>query len=130
MLKVVDETAVSSGNAAAGRSLLDEIVRDGARRMLVAALQAEVATYIDAYVGELDDDGHRLVVRNGSHGEREVMTAAGVVAVRAPRVNDKRLDRSRGSGCGLHRRSCRRGRVSHRRSPRCCAAVSAWVVQR
>lgn len=78
--------------AGAGRSLLDEIVRDGARQMLAAALQAEVADYIARHAGEVDDNGHRLVVRNGYHPERDVMTAAGAVSVKAPRVNDKRID--------------------------------------
>ncbi|UXA20541.1 IS256 family transposase [Mycobacterium sp. SMC-4] len=82
-----------AGDAAgAGRSLLDEIVRDGARQMLAAALQAEVADYIARHAGEVDDNGHRLVVRNGYHTERDVMTAAGAVTVKAPRVNDKRID--------------------------------------
>ena len=47
--------------------MLDEIVRDGARAMLAAALQAEVAAYIEAFVDEVDEAGHRLVVRNGYH---------------------------------------------------------------
>ncbi len=72
--------------------MLDEIVRDGARQMLAAALAAEVAAYIDAHAGEVDENGHRLVVRNGYHREREVLTAAGAVTVIAPRVNDKRID--------------------------------------
>jgi putative transposase len=72
--------------------LLDEIVRDGARQMLAAALHAEVAAYVDAHIGEVDENGCRLVVRNGYHDEREVLTAAGAVAVTAPRVNDKRVD--------------------------------------
>ena len=72
--------------------MLDEIVRDGARQMLAAALQAEVAAYIDAHAGEVDDQGRRLVVRNGYHAEREVTTVAGAVQVRQPRVNDKRTD--------------------------------------
>ncbi|UZF48377.1 IS256 family transposase (plasmid) [Rhodococcus rhodochrous] len=76
----------------AGRSLLDEIVRDGARQMLAAALQAEVADYIARHAGETDENGHRLVVRNGYHVKREVITAAGAVAVKAPRVNDRRTD--------------------------------------
>ena len=96
-------TVVQDGNesndarpSVAGGSLLDEVVRDGARRMLAAALQAEVAAYIDAHAGEVDEDGRRLVVRNGHHGEREVTTAAGAVRVRAPRVNDKRVDPATG----------------------------------
>ena len=82
--------------AAVGGSLLDELVRDGARQMLAAALQAEVAAYIDAHIGEVDQDGRRLVVRNGYHAAREVATAAGAVPVRAPRVNDRRIDEATG----------------------------------
>ena len=92
MLKVVHDADTSNENSAAGGSLLDEIVRDGARAMLAAALQAEVAAYIDAHLGEVDENGYRLVVRNGYHGAREVLTAAGAVPVRAPRVNDQRVD--------------------------------------
>jgi transposase-like protein len=95
MLKVVHDAKASNENAA-GVSLLDEIVRDGARAMLTAALQAEVAAYIEAHAGEVDQAGHRLVVRNGYHAEREVTTAAGALAVRAPRVNDKRTDEHSG----------------------------------
>jgi transposase-like protein len=97
VLKVVHDASVPHDNTeSSGSSLLDEIVRDGARRMLAAALQAEVSAYIDAHADDLDSDGHRLVVRNGSHQPREVMTAAGVVPVRAPRVNDKRVDAETG----------------------------------
>ena len=76
--------------------MLDEIVRDGARQMLAAALAAEVAAYIDAHAGEVDEHGRRLVVRNGHHHQREVLTAAGAVSVTAPRVNDKRIDADTG----------------------------------
>ena len=74
MLKVVHEENEANAHAAAavGRSLLDEIVRDGARQMLTAALQAEVAAYIEAHAGQLDENGHRLVVRNGYHAGRAV----------------------------------------------------------
>jgi transposase-like protein len=96
MLKVVHEESEPNVIGAAGGSLLDEIVRDGARAMLAAALQAEVAAYIDAHRDQVDEAGHRLVVRNGYHAEREVTTAAGAVPVRAPRVNDKRIDEQTG----------------------------------
>lgn len=90
MLTVVHDKDQSNNDN--GRSLLDEIVRDGARKMLAAALQAEVAAYIDQFADHLDENGHRLVVRNGYHTERDVLTAAGAVNVKAPRVNDKRID--------------------------------------
>ncbi len=97
MLKVVHDAEVSNENGpASGGSLLDEIVRDGARAMLAAALQAEVAAYVDAHADQVDEAGHRLVVRNGHHQAREVTTAAGAVPVRAPRVNDKRTDEETG----------------------------------
>ena len=73
-------------------SLIDTIVRDGARRMLAAALQAEVDAYIAAFTDQRDEAGRRLVVRNGSHQPREVLTSAGAVQVTAPRVNDRRVD--------------------------------------
>jgi hypothetical protein len=96
MLKVVHDAVASNENGATGGSLLDEIVRDGARAMLATALQAEVAAYIDAHGGEVDENGYRLVVRNGFHQPREVVTAAGAVPTRAPRVNDKRFDAETG----------------------------------
>jgi putative transposase len=89
MLKVVQDPDEPNS---VGGSLLDEIVRDGARQMLAAALQAEVAAYVDAHRGEVDDRGRRLVVRNGHHAPREVTTAAGAVQVRQPRINDKQTD--------------------------------------
>jgi putative transposase len=93
MLTVVQDAESPNENDGWGRrSLLDEIVRDGARQMLAAALKAEVTAYIDAHAREVDENGRRLVVRNGYHPEREVLTAAGAVAVSAPRVNDKRVD--------------------------------------
>lgn len=87
MLSVVnDEGTTETG------SLMDDIVREGARRMLAAALEAEVNQYIAELAGERDEAGRRLVVRNGHHPERKVTTAAGSVAVKVPRVNDKRVD--------------------------------------
>ena len=94
MLKVIHEENDANGHgpAGVGGSLLDELARDGARAMLAAALQAEVADYVDAHRLEVDEAGHRLVVRNGHHAPREVATSAGAVPVRAPRVNDRRVD--------------------------------------
>src|SRR6266705_776021 len=77
-------------------SLIDEIVREGARRMLAEALQAEVDAYIARFAEERDGNGRRLVVRNGCHQPREVLTSAGAVEVTAPRVNDKRTDPATG----------------------------------
>jgi len=95
MLTVVPDPSSGDNDrpaAADSSSLIDEIVRDGARRMLAEALQAEVDAYIAAFAGERDERGRRLVVRNGYHEPRDVLTSAGVVEVTAPRVNDKRTD--------------------------------------
>ncbi|MFC4884209.1 transposase [Streptomyces beijiangensis] len=89
MLSVV----TADDTTANGSSLIDEIVQEGARRMLAAALEAEVDAYI-AVADEKDKRGRRLVVRNGHHQLRKVTTSAGTVSVKAPRVNDKRLDES------------------------------------
>jgi hypothetical protein len=91
MLKVVGREAVVDDEAD-GRSLLDEIAREGARRMLLAALETEVAAYLEAHAAERDGDGHALVVRNGKGRTRNVTVGSGTIAVNAPRVNDRRVD--------------------------------------
>ena len=76
---------------------LDEIARQGAQKMLAQALQAEVEAYLEAAQGERDEHtGHALVVRNGYHNPRQVLCGAGSIEVRAPRVNDKRVDETTG----------------------------------
>jgi len=75
---------------------LDEPVCEGARRMLAVALEEEVAAYVAAHAGEVDERGHRLVRRNGHAGQRMVTTGAGPVPVAAPRVDDRRVDPASG----------------------------------
>ena len=69
---------------------LDELAREGARQMLVTALEEEVAACIEAHRGSRDEHGHALVVRNGKARPRNVTMGAGTVEVAAPCVNDKR----------------------------------------
>jgi len=71
---------------------LDALVREGARRMLVSALKAEVDEYIATHSGERDESGKALVVRNGVAEPRRVTTTAGELEIRSPRVNDRRQD--------------------------------------
>ena len=92
VLTVVPGAADADDPRDGGSSLIDELVREGARRMLAEALQAEVDAYITRFTAERDESGRRLVVRNGSHRAREVLTSAGAVEVIAPRVNDRRVD--------------------------------------
>ena len=105
MLTVVSEPASGADRQLGGSSLIDKIVREGARRMLAEALQAEVDAYVAQFADERDEHGRRLVVRNGSHQPREVLTSAGAVQVRAPRVNDKRVDADTGQRQRFPRRS-------------------------
>jgi putative transposase len=99
MLRVhVDEAA--SAELSSG---LDELVAEGARRMLAVALEAEVEAYISGLIHLVDEDGHRLVVRNGHAERRSLVTGAGPIEVRAPRVDDRRIDEE--SGERIHFRS-------------------------
>src|SRR3954469_6825254 len=75
---------------------LDELAREGARRMIATALEAEVADYIERFAEQRDADGKRLVVRNGRARERKITIGSGTVPIRAPRVNDKRVDEETG----------------------------------
>jgi transposase-like protein len=75
---------------------LDEICREGARRLLAAALEAEVDAYIEALADQVDEHGRRLVVRNGHARPRTITTGAGRVEIRTPRVDDGRVDAETG----------------------------------
>jgi transposase-like protein len=72
---------------------LDALVREGARRMLLAALKAEVEDYVAQHADHRDDAGHALVVRNGVANPRTITTAAGELEIQAPRVHDRREGR-------------------------------------
>lgn len=82
--------ATASSVPAGSRDVLTEIIRDGARGLLAAAVQAEVDAWISERSHITGDRGHRLVVRNGSMPQREVITGIGPVQVRQPRVHDRR----------------------------------------
>jgi transposase-like protein len=75
---------------------LDDLASEGARRMIAAALEAEVGEYVERFAEEVDEDGRRLVVRNGRARERKLTVGSGIVPIRAPRVNDKRIDEQTG----------------------------------
>ena len=74
------------------RDILTEILRQGAQEMLAQAINNEVAEYIHAASDLRDDQGHRLVVRNGYLPARTIRTGVGPVEIRQPRVNDKRTN--------------------------------------
>lgn len=75
-----------------GRSALDEIVREGARKMLQAAIDAEVDTFIEEHQHRRDEQGRRLVIKNGNLPAREILTGAGPIEVQQGRVRDNSPD--------------------------------------
>jgi putative transposase len=108
MLSVVADDAAQ----AELRLDLDELFREGARRMLAVALEAEVDAYIAGYANQVDERGHRLVVRNGHAPARTIATGVGRVEVARPRVDDRRVDPATGQRPQFHSqilpRWCRR----------------------
>jgi putative transposase len=69
--------------------LLTNILRQGARQLLVKAVEAEVAEFLNKHRDLRVEDGRARIVRHGYLPEREVMTGIGPVAVRQPRVRDR-----------------------------------------
>ena len=86
---ITGRTAVET--AVAVRGPLDELAREGARRMIEVALQVEVEEYVSRHRRERDAAGHAVVVRNGTARPRTVTTGVGPIPVAAPRVNDRRV---------------------------------------
>jgi len=73
------------------KSVLEEVLLEGARKMLESAIHAEVEEYLEGNKLRLDGNGHRLAVRNGYHPERTITTGLGHVRVKQPRVDDRNL---------------------------------------
>jgi transposase-like protein len=71
---------------------IESIARQAARRALQKAIEDEVSDYIDGHRQSLDDQGHRLVVRNGHKPPRTILTGVGPIELTAPRVDDRRVD--------------------------------------
>src|SRR5918996_4047360 len=108
MLSVVADDAAQ----AELRLDLDELFREGARRMLAVALEAEVDAYIAGYAAQVDGRGPRLVGRNGHAPARTIAASVGRVEVARPRVDDRRVDPATGQRAQFHSqilpRWCRR----------------------
>ena len=77
------------------RDLLTPILREGAQKMLVTAIELEAREWIEERATIRDEDGHRLVVRNGHQPTRMIQTGVGDVEVRKPRVHDRRAGEER-----------------------------------
>ncbi len=85
------DTTIPTALTTTPRDILTEILHRGAKQMLAAAIENEVAEYLTAHREQLDEHGHRLVVRNGHKPARTILTGLGSLEVTQPRVNDKRL---------------------------------------
>jgi putative transposase len=68
---------------------LTKVLRQGAKRWLAQAIEAEVATWLACYADVRDEQGRQGVVRNAYLPEREVQTGIGAVSVSVPRVRDR-----------------------------------------
>jgi transposase-like protein len=69
---------------------ITDILRQGARQLLTAALEAEIDSFLEQYQGRENGPGIRRVVRNGYHAEREIQTGLGQIEVKAPRIRDRK----------------------------------------
>ena len=90
MLKLVHDASTRAEDGPTTEVGLDELCRLAAQEMLKVALLAERRAYLDAHADQLDATGKQLVVGNGYARERQVTTGAGMVEVKAPRVDDRR----------------------------------------
>ena len=91
MMTLVRTTEGAQGSEAEVATALDELVREGARRMILAALEVEVEEYRQQHRDARDSRGHALVVRNGPARPRRLTVGSGTVTIRAPRVHDQRV---------------------------------------
>lgn len=72
-------------------SPLEDLLRRGARQMLLTAIEAEVEDYLARHAHERDAAGRRLVTRNGQARQRTLLTALGPLRLQTPRVEDRRV---------------------------------------
>jgi transposase-like protein len=89
MLRVVEKPTKENEEL---RITLDELLRRGALKMLHEALEAEVDEYIRRHHEARDDRGRAQVVRNGKAPARQLVTGSGTLEVRAPRIDDRRVE--------------------------------------
>jgi len=71
---------------------LEELARIGAQKILEIALKNEIDEYIEKYRDKTDENGRRIVYRNGYHREREIQTGIGALRIKQPRVDDRKAE--------------------------------------
>jgi putative transposase len=76
-----------------GASVTDDpllaVLREGAKRMLMQTIEAEVEAFLAAHAELVDARGRRRLVRNGYAPERQIQTGIGSLAVRRPKIRDR-----------------------------------------
>ena len=72
-------------------SLMEKILRDGAKKMLQQTLENEVAEFLEKHSNSRDENGLKSVVRNGYNPPRDIVTGIGKFEVKAPRIDDRKL---------------------------------------
>jgi hypothetical protein len=87
---VSDSNVIRLAQPGAFADHLTEILRSGARALLTQAVEAEVAEFLAKHTDLKTETGQQRVVRHGHLPEREIMTGIGPVAVRQPRVRDRK----------------------------------------
>jgi putative transposase len=71
------------------KSPLEQLIAEGARKMLQAAIEQEVEDYLQAHRGRHTAEGRAVIVRNGHLPERQLMTGVGPIPIRQPRVRHR-----------------------------------------
>jgi putative transposase len=79
----------SPGVASTVSDVLTDLLRDGARQMLAAAVEAEVREFLARHQGLQDEQGRQRLVRNGYLPQRTIQTGLGDIEIKAPRVKDR-----------------------------------------
>ena len=93
------------------KPFLEQLLREGARKLLQAAIENEVIDYIQFHKDRVDANGQRLVVRNGHLPEPEVVSGAGPIPVRQPPIRHR--DKARFSSALL---------------PKSCLGFPVWML--
>ena len=93
-----NDNVISLEKPVENEDVLSHLLRQGAKELIISAVQSELTDFLAHYQNEVDADGRRAVVRNGYLPEREIMTGIGAVEIKVPKTRDR-------SGQGIHFRS-------------------------
>ena len=104
------------------KPFLEQLLKEGARKLLQAAIENEVIDYIQFHKDRRDENGQRLVVRNGHLPERKVVSGVGPIPVRQPRVRHR--DKGRFTSAILPQRPIAQSATSPIPSPQTSVCIT------